>query len=392
MMIVRTTGAHFLFKLTGQYTSIYTKALGADNILIGLLSSLSAFISMVISMPVGYITDKYNLRKVLGIGMFLHIVMIALYAFARDWRWILIAMAINPISMALMFRSQQIIIINGLRDEDRTTGLGLRMQIASIIGLVSPMIAAFIIDRTGGLTVQGLRPLYIIRLAGVILTYSYVYLKAVDVFPVSREKQSSGFLAEFSDVLETGGRKLKTMIIVGALGSFVWSTLESFAFLYAEEIKGANAYILGLMPTCETIAYIIFSTSMNRLADTRGRKYAFILVRPALWISFVIAIIATKPYMLLVAWTFRGIALSTSAYNTLFMEMVPSEQRGRWMGLSNTFSAMVRIVAPVVGGFLYDTRFPWLIFVVPLVIDMFVRIPILYKWVPETLKPSIISS
>lgn len=390
MMIVRTTGAHFLINLTGQYTSIYTKALGADNILIGLLSSLSAFIGMLVSMPVGYITDKYNLRKVLGAGMLLNIVMIALYAFARDWRWILLAMVINPITTALMFRSQQLMIINGLRDEDRTTGIGLRMQIASIIGLVSPMIAAFIIDHTGGLNVEGIRPLFIIRLAGLMILYSYVYVKTNNVLPESGRKSSAGFIADFVDVLETGGRKLKTMMITGALGAFVWSILGSFAFLYADEVKGANAYILGLMPTCETIAYLVFSTSINRIADTRGRKYAFLIVRPALWLSFIIAIIATKPYMLLVAWTFRGIALSTSAYNTLFMEMVPAEQRGRWMGLSNTFSAMVRIVAPIISGFLYDSSYPWLIFAVPLAVDMLIRIPIIYKWVPETLKKSTI--
>ena len=387
-MIIRTAGAHFLFQLTGQYTSIYTKALGANNILIGLLSSFSAFISMIVSMPAGYITDKYNLRKVLGAGMFLNIVMIALYAFAQDWRWILIAMAINPIAMALMFRSQQVIVTNGLLDRDRATGMGLRMQIASLIGLISPIIAAYIIDQTGGLTVQGIRPLFFIRLGGLILTYSFVYLKTNDVLPVSREKTSTGFIGDFRDVLETGGRKLKTMILVGGLGAFVWSMLESFAFLYAEEIKGANAYILGLMPTVETITYLLFSTSMNRIADIRGRKYAFIIVRPGLWLSFIIAIIASKPYMLLVAWALRGVALSTSAYNTLFMELVPAEQRGRWMGLSNTFSAMVRIIAPIIGGLLYDSSLPWLIFAVPLVVDMLVRIPILYKWVPETLEKS----
>ena len=35
MMIVRSGGAMFLFNLTGNYSSIYTKALGADNIMIG---------------------------------------------------------------------------------------------------------------------------------------------------------------------------------------------------------------------------------------------------------------------------------------------------------------------------------------------------------------------
>jgi len=385
MMVVRTAGSHFFYNLTGQYTSIYTKALGADNILIGLISSFSAFISMLISMPVGYITDKYNLRYVLGAGMFLNIIMIGLYAFAQDWRWIFVAMAINPLTMALMFRSQQVIITNDLRDVDRSTGMGLRLQVAYLLGLISPLIAAFIINIMGGLNVEGIRPLYYIRLVGLIIIYSYVYITVNNVTPVPRDKVSTGFFSDFKDVLDTGGRKLKTMILVGALGAFVWSLLESFAFLYAEEVKGADAYILGLMPTCETIAFLLFSTTMNRLADTRGRKYAFIVVRPGLWLSFIIAILATNPYWLLVAWFLRGIALSTTAYDTLYMELVPAEQRGRWMGLSNTFTAMVRIIAPVMGGFLYDSTQSWLIFAVPLAIDMLLRTPILHKWVPETL-------
>lgn len=386
MMIVRTAGARFLFNLTGQYTSIYTKALGADNIMIGMISSFSAFISMLVSMPVGYITDRYNLRHVLGVGMFLQIVMIGLYAFAHDWRWIFLAMIINPLTMALMFRSQQVIITNGLRDEDRATGMGLRMWIAQILGLISPVIAALIVDSFGGLTAEGIRPLYYIRFTGLIITYSYVYLKVNNVAPSIRGRTSAGFLGDFKDVLDTGGRKLKIMILVGALGAFVWSLQENFAFLYAAEVKGANEFILGLMPICETIAYILFSTFMNRLADTRGRKYAFIIVRPMLWLGFIIAILTPTSYWLLVAWFLRGVALSTSAYDTLFMELVPADQRGRWMGLSNTFSAMVRIGAPLLGGFLYDSIYPWLIFAVPLVVDMLIRIPILHRWVPETMK------
>ena len=386
MMIVRTTGAHFLFNLTGQYTSIYTKALGADNIMIGMISSFSAFISMLVSMPVGYITDKYNLRHVLGAGMFLNIVMIGLYAFAHDWRWIFIAMAINPLTMALMFRSQQVIITNGLRDEDRATGMGLRMWVAQLLGLISPVLAALIVDSYGGLTVNGIRPLFYIRFTGLIITYSYVYLKVGNIAPITRTKTSTGFLSDFKDVLETGGRKLKVMIVVSALGAMVWSILENFAFLYAAEVKGANEFILGLMPTCETIAYILFSTTMNRIADTKGRKYAFIMVRPGLWLSFIIAILAPNPVWLLVAWLLRGIALSTTAYDTLFLELVPAEQRGRWMGLSNTFSAMVRIGAPILAGFMYDSSYPWLVFAVPLAVDMIIRIPIMHLWIPETMK------
>ncbi len=388
MMIVRSGGGMFLFNLTGQYSSIFTKALGADNMTIAWLSSVSSFISMIISMPVGYVTDNYNLKKVMGAGLFLNIAMIGMYAFAQDWRWIFVAMVINPFTMALMFRSQQVIITNELDSAERARGMGIRMQIAMILGLISPIPAAYLVNRWGGLTIEGIRPLYYIRFVGMIIVYSYVYIKLTDVLPRPRAKKSTGFINDFKEVLDEGGRKLKVMIVVGALGALVWSTIQSFTYLYAAEIKGANALILGLLPTVETIAFVLFATPMNNIADTKGRKYAFLMVRPALWLFFVIVIVAPNPYWLLVAWFLRGIGMSTSAYNTLFLELVPAEQRGRWMGLSNTFSALIRIGAPLLGGFMYDSKWPWMVFAIPLAVDLLVRIPIFHFWVPETLLKS----
>ncbi|MES0325919.1 MAG: MFS transporter [Candidatus Bathyarchaeia archaeon] len=385
MMIVRSGGGMFLFNLTGQYSSIFTKALGADNMTIAWLSSVSSFISMLISMPVGYVTDNYNLKKVMGAGLFLNIAMVGMYAFAQDWRWIFVAMVINPFTMALMFRSQQLIITNELDSAERARGMGVRMQIAMILGLISPIPAAFLVKSWGGLTLEGIRPLYYIRFVGMIIIYSYVYIKLTDVLPMPRAKKSTGFIDDFREVLDEGGRKLKVMIVVGALGALVWSTIQSFTYLYAAEIKGADELILGLLPTVETIAFVLFATPMNNLADTKGRKYAFLLVRPALWMFFVLVILAPNQYWLLVAWFLRGIGMSTSAYNTLFLEMVPAEQRGRWMGLSNTFSALIRIGAPLLGGLMYDSNLPWLLFAVPLAVDMLVRIPIFHFYVPETL-------
>ncbi len=385
MMIVRSGGGMFLFNLTGQYSSIFTKALGADNMTIAWLSSVSSFISMLISMPVGYVTDNYNLKKVMGAGLFLNIAMVGMYAFALDWRWIFVAMVINPFTMALMFRSQQVIITNELDSAERARGMGVRMQIAMILGLISPIPAAFLVKSWGGLTLEGIRPLYYIRFVGMIIIYSYVYIKLTDVLPMPRAKKSTGFIDDFKEVLDEGGRKLKVMIVVGALGALVWSTIQSFTYLYAAEIKGADELILGLLPTVETIAFVLFATPMNNLADTKGRKYAFLLVRPALWLFFVLVILAPNQYWLLVAWFLRGIGMSTSAYNTLFLEMVPAEQRGRWMGLSNTFSALIRIGAPLLGGLMYDSNLPWLLFAVPLAVDMIIRIPIFHFYVPETL-------
>lgn len=384
MLLIRSGFHHFFYNFTGNYDSIYTRALGADPVTLGSMSGLSAAINMLISLPSGWLSDIYSLKKIMGLGMAIYVLMVALYAFAGDWTWIMVAMALMPFNMALMFRSQNVMMSNGLRDEDRATGFGLRQVTSQIAMLISPIPAALIAEHFGGLTVEGIRPLYFIRLSGLVVLYLYVYYKLTDVPPQPRSKEST-FLKDYRQVLE-GKEGLKAWITVACMGSLVWGVIEPFTFLYAVEFKGADAITLGLMTTVSTLVSIILSLPVNRLADSHGRKFIILLTRPTLYIWFITLVMAPTPVWLLVAWVFRGIAMSSSAYETLGIELVPEGQRGRWLGLTNTFSSAVRIPAPIIGGLLYSGPNPGLLFMVPLVIDLCFRMPILALKVPETAK------
>ena len=195
MMLIRSSGHTFLFNLTGNYNSIYTMALGADPVTLGSMSGLSGAVDMAVSMPSGWLSDIYSLRKVMGLGMAIYVLMVATYAFARDWTWILVAMVLAPLT-GLMFRSQAVMISNGLREEDRATGFGLRQIIAQVVGLVSPIPAALLVERFGGLTVEGIRPLYLIRLVGLSVLYVFVYMRLTDTPPQPRTREGT-FLQDF---------------------------------------------------------------------------------------------------------------------------------------------------------------------------------------------------
>jgi MFS family permease len=384
MMLIRSGGATFLMNFTQSYSSYYTKELGASNQILGYLSSVSALVSMIISMPVGWMSDRYNLKHVMGIGMAIQIIMIALYAFAQNWIWILLAMILNPFTMAMMFRSQNLIVNNGLRDTDRAMGMGIRMMIAQFLGLISPIPAALLIEYFGGLSVDGIRSLYYIRLLGLTFLYGYIYRKLLDVEPRMKKGKVS-FLKDFREVFKDK-QGLIPWIIVGGFGSLVWSTMQTFTIIWCVDVKGANALTVGLMTTISTICSILFSIPNNNLADEKGRKVAFIRTRPALWIWILILVFAPQPSWLLVGWFFRGIGMSSSAYETMQVELVPAEQRGRWLGITNTFSALIRIPAPIIGAFLYESGVPSMTFLIPLIIDSLIRTPLLMLKVPETLK------
>lgn len=384
MMLVRSGGHTFFFNFTGNYNSIYTTALGADPVTLGSMSALGSAVNMTISMPSGWLSDIYSLKKVMGLGMAIYVLMVAMYAFARDWTWILLAMILSPLTMALMFRSQNVMISNGLRDEDRATGFGLRQIIAQMLGLLSPIPAALLVERFGGLTVEGIRPMYFIRLLGLVVLYIFVYTRLTDVPPQPRSKEGT-FLQDFREVLE-GKEGLRAWIAVGCLGSMVWGMMEPFTFLYAAEVKGAGALTLGAMTTVATLVSLIIAIPINRIADRRGRKYAIYLVRPFLYLWMILVVVAPNPTWLIVAWAFRGVGMSSSAWDTLGMELVPAGQRGRWLGITNTLSSLFRIPAPIIGGILYKGLNPSILFIIPLVLDLGIRLPILAFRVPETMK------
>jgi len=383
MMLVRSGGHTLFFNFTGNYDSIYTTALGADPVTLGSMRSLSGAVNMLTSMPSGWLSDIYSLKRVMGLGMAVYVLMVAMYAFAQDWTWILVAMILSPITMGLMFRTQNIMIVNGLSDEDRATGFGLRQIIAQVAGLISPIPAALLVERFGGLTVEGVRPLYFIRLFGLAALYIFVYLNLRDVPPQPRSKEGT-FLQDFREVFQ-GKEGLKAWMAVGCLGSVVWGIMDPFTYLYAAEFKGADALTLGVMTTVSTLVSILVALPINRVADQRGRKTAIYLIRPFLYVWWILLVVAPNPMWLIVAWTFRGVGMASSAWETLGMELVPSGQRGRWLGISNTLSSLFRIPAPIIGGILYRGLNPSLIFLIPLILDMGIRIPILALRVPETI-------
>ena len=56
------------------------------------------------------------------------------------------------------------------------------------------------------------------------------------------------------------------------------------------------------------------------------------------------------------------------------------------MGVTNTINSIIRIPAPIIGGIIYESVNPSLIFLIPFLLELVVRLPILYFKVPETLR------
>ena len=70
--------------------------------------------------------------------------------------------------------------------------------------------------------------------------------------------------------------------------------------------------------------------------------------------------------------------------NAMSAELVSGAYMGRWIGILGFFTGLIGIPAPIIGGLIWEHINPAYIFLIPIAVDLLVRLPIL-KSMPETL-------
>jgi MFS family permease len=132
---------------------------------------------------------------------------------------------------------------------------------------------------------------------------------------------------------------------------------------------------------------------VGRLADRIGRKRVIYLLTP-LWYASNLLLVFSPPFtskapivLVLSAVLLAFYNISSGATNAMTLEVVSLEQQGRWGGLLGFFAGLVTIPAPILGGLIWRELGPMYVFLIPIVLDLLLRVPLLAT-VPETLEPT----
>ena len=385
VLLVRGIGAQSFQQLVMNFNSLYIVELGASAFELSTVRAVGSVVSAAISLPVGWLSDVYSIKKIMTLGMIIQILSVAFYAFALDWRWIIAAVVCATLTMTLVFRIENIILANSLADHNRARGYGTRETIMRVFSVFAPTIGGLIVHFFGGISVEGIRPLYYIQLVGFSAVSLFVIWKLDDI-DVDRNERRSNFLEEYREMFNSG-KNLKMFAILQSMGSITWGMSMPFPFVYAADFKGADAILVGYMGTSFGVIAMLLAIPMGIWADKRGRKFTIFLTRPFFYASYILLILAPPEasWMLLLAWSCRGVMMSSRSWMTMSMEMVPQKFRGRWTGFLSLLSNAVRVPAMLLGGYLYESGNPELVFIIPVLVDLFVRMPMLTR-IPETMK------
>ncbi len=382
-VVTRQIFNRFFNELTLQYANIYITLLGASPVQLGAVNSAWGFAQSLISLPLGMIRDRFNIRKIYLFGVALTILEPLLYAVAPNWQVVSLAILVSGLGM--MVGSCVLICDLSLPPQDRATGKALCEGTGATPTILAPTVAVVLLTILGGISLQSIRSLYWIQFAARLLLFFYAYRNLTDIERPNNVPKKVDILKEFGEVFERG-TAVKRWILFQSINMFTMTMLATFRYPYIYEVKGASQYIIGGIATTMLITEAIFSTVIGRFADKVGRKKAFYILIPLFSAANLVMIFAPTPNWLLLAGLLMGFRMIASfSYGSMTPELVPPECMGRWRGILGFFSGLACIPAPIIGGLIWENLGPEWVFITITAIDLLIRTPLLYT-VPETLK------
>jgi MFS family permease len=310
-------------------------------------------------LPVGWLADRYGIRKTLMSGLGVMLLSFLTFGLAQSWQMGGIGMVLFTIGFSLMMIACPMICGHTLRNEERVTGMQLCDTVTALPRLVAPIVAAFLITSFGGMNARGLRPLFSISAAGILVALVIVYLYLFN--PIEPSRKGDSILQGFSRVFKEG--TMVTRWLVFTMISTVPMYLAFYIPYYAKEIKGADPFVIGLMDSAYWASSVFLALPVGVLADRYGRKKMVALLTPLYCLALVLLVVAPNDLVLILAGALNGLFnLGAITQSAIGLELVPREMLGSWNGLNSLSMGLVNITAPLIGGFLWASLGPEYVF------------------------------
>jgi MFS family permease len=328
---------------------LFTQALGADNIILGLIAAFSPLAGILFSFPVGVLSDHFGRRRLLIIAGAVFLIAPLLYLFISNPLWLIPVRFFHGTATAILGPVVSAVIAERF-PENKGEMLG-QYSSATLVGrtiapLAGGIIISFFVFSPGLLP---FRMVYIVAaLAAIpvcILTLMY------------REDRSHPLnvlmFAEFKEsfALFFSNPRLRGTACADMATYFAYGALETFLPLYLFS-RGIGAYETGIIFAVQVLVIAATKPFFGRIADGIDKR---IQIGAGLVITgcamAVIPILPSFGMFLLGSSVFgMGISLSTVATSAYVADIAKKEQIGASMGALSSIMDIGQTSGPLVTG------------------------------------------
>jgi MFS family permease len=383
--VIRTSLDKLAYQMVFPYLSIYIVALGATGTDLGLVNSIGMVSAGLIAPFTGWLIDRIGPKVIYLIGIALLGLSYLIYGLAGHWDVTVLAMLAYWLGFSVSTQSCATICGNCLVNRDRATGMLICETVAAgLLGMAGPLLATWLVSLAGGVSVEGIRPLFF---SGLIVTAG-TFILVLTQLSGRRWTIKGGIQPTLwkgiSEVLKGGGH-LKQWLVIAAISQLPLGMVFPFTQVFAHTVKGANELVLGAMVAASALASILLAIPIGRLADRIGRKRVLYVTMPLFWASNLLLVWAPSPALLILAGGLQGFFfINITLCAAIERELVTPEHMGRWIGINRFCKMTASAVLAFLAGIIWDRLGPQYIFLIFVAIDTLIRLPLLIG-MPETL-------
>ncbi len=323
-----------------------SRKLGASPTVIGLLFSSFGVTLVLVSVPMGSISDRTGRRLPLVVGMVALTASTLLFAYADTLAWLFAARLVQGAADAVTWVVGFALVADLYGPSERGRAMGLVMAGSNAGFMIGPSIGGWLYER-GGMELPFLTTAAMAALAAA----GFVWLKPPSTKAV-REPLS------LTTVMQS--RQVRACVLAVILTGSTLAMLEPVVALWLAADIGLGPARIGLLFGVAAVASTGLHPVYGRLADRWGGKRLMLigLVASALFLpvltrawSFESAI----ALYIIMAATMSLIVTPSLSYMADAMSTVGVGSFGMAYGLYNFSWGVGLLIGPALGGFLYES-------------------------------------
>jgi multidrug resistance protein len=362
----------------------YAKSFGANGLVVGLLVSSFA-VAQLISAPMwGRFSDRYGRRPALMVGLFASSIAYVIFAYS-DSLWLLFLSRLVQGSGGGTVSVIQAYVADALKPEERAKGLGWLSAATNAGVALGPVIGsqAFLFGKHApGLSAAAL----------CILNIGFAWRFLVESRDMTEARATTHKPGRSREavlrVITHSSEPAPRLIWIYAIGIGAFQGMNAILALFLAARFGVTQNTIGYFYTYIGVISVltralILGWAVDKYGEARLSRLGQALLAVGLAaMPFMhrmsdpaavaeklggilpvsaVAVLPFLPLALAVALLPLGTAFTFPCVTALLSRVIPSNERGLYMGVQQTFGGTARVVFPIVAGWAFD-RFPELPF------------------------------
>jgi MFS family permease len=349
---VDTVGAALVVPILPFYATRY----GASAFLVGLLVSAFSVAQLVSAPTWGRFSDRHGRRPVILLGLVISALAYVVFAFAGSWQLLLLSRLVQGVGGGTI-GVVTAYVADASPPEQRTKSIGWLTTVTSLGWLSGAGLGSLLIALAGpkapGLFTAGFS-LLVAGFAARFLVESRGMRASGTFGAVQRVRTGREAVRHVIEKWHEPAPRLIWIYAI-AIGAF-YGTAAVMPLLLEERIGITEKTIGYIVMYFAGMGVIVRAGILGRMVDWLGEPRLARLGIVLLAIGLGIASVGRSYAVLFTSFTLMpiGTAFLFPCITGLLSQLVPSAERGLYLGVQQTFGGVARVAFPIVAGALMD--------------------------------------